>query len=103
MASAHPPFPYQLHDRRIAHLDRSVRILNGSYTSANESTSLLFWAKSRTKAAVSISATARHGGFAFAIAGEAKVDMVEVELAPEDGLVAHPRTAGAAPWVIEVP
>ena len=97
MASAHPPFPYQLHDRRIAHLDRSVRILNGSYTSANESTSLLFWAKSRTKAAVSISATARHGGFAYAIAGEAKVDMVEVELAPEDGLVAHPRTAGAAP------
>src|SRR5204863_8242953 len=39
----------------------------------------------------------RHGGLAFAITGEAKVDMVEIQLAPEDGLIAHPGPAGAAP------
>jgi len=40
-----------------------------------------------------------HGGyrgFAFAVAGEAEVDEIEVELAAEDGLVAEAGAAGAA-------
>src|SRR6516164_3170438 len=39
---------------------------------------------------------ARHGGLAPAVSGEAQVDMVEIEAATEDRLVAHARTAGAA-------
>src|SRR5690349_17765557 len=39
----------------------------------------------------------REAGLTLAIAGEAQVDVVEIQQAPEDGLVAHSRTACASP------